>query len=189
MPNPNSKLMDVASQAFSAAEESPAEACRTFLKLCCAHNFGPAPPESARCTTFPATLFFCREGGCLGPGRSHTCGTKRNHQHGTAKRMLQELFDNSSGIHPALLRMLPCVQDHGDRIPIIRNTKKTFQLYHQLRRVADFKQHRPSSFRIFLLPFIASKREALHICHICRFSMLVPSIRTLQQKPSHAATC
>ena len=65
MPNPNSKLMDVASQAFLAAEESPAEACRIFLKLFCAHNFGPAAQlwplaESARCTTFHATFFAAK---------------------------------------------------------------------------------------------------------------------------------
>ena len=89
-------------------------------------------------------------------------------------------FDNNSGILPTLLRMLPSVHD-GDRTPRIRNTKKTFQLYHQLRRVADFKQQRPSSFRTFLLPFTASKGEALHICQICRFSTLVSSIRTLEQ--------
>ena len=47
MPNPNSKLMDVASQAFSAAKEPPAKACHMFLS-CFAHttldqphNFGP----------------------------------------------------------------------------------------------------------------------------------------------------
>ena len=33
MPNPNSKLMDVASQAFSAAGGSPAEACRIFSNV------------------------------------------------------------------------------------------------------------------------------------------------------------
>ena len=90
-------------------------------------------------------------------------------------------FDNSSGTRPTLLRMLPCVHNHGDRTPIIRNGNATFQLYHQFRRVANFKQQRHSSFRIFLLPLTASKDAPLHIFQIYRFSMLVPSTRTLEQ--------
>ena len=90
-------------------------------------------------------------------------------------------FDNSSGTHPTLLRQLPCVHNHGDRTPVIRNGNTTFQLYHQFRRVADFKKQRHSSFRIFLLPFSAAKDEPLHIIQIYRFSMLVPSVRTLEQ--------
>ena len=91
------------------------------------------------------------------------------------------IFENSSVTHPTLLRMLPCVQNHGDRTPTIRNGNTTFQLYDRFRRVADFKQQRHSSFRIFLLPFTASKDEPLHIFQIYRFSMLVPSTRTLEQ--------
>ena len=47
-----SKLMDVASQAFSAAE-----ACRILLKLFCAHNFGPAA-QSGSVYNFSCNFFF-----------------------------------------------------------------------------------------------------------------------------------
>ena len=57
------------------------------------------------------------------------CGTtKSKHQHGTAKRMLQNC-DSSLGTHPTLLLVLSWVHNQDDRTPKLQNTMKTIQLH------------------------------------------------------------